>query len=92
MSGYIVEIAPGAEGDIADAFLWYQERNALIADAFRPLARTADDEGNRKRVLNRLPYSVVYEVVGKTLTILAVAHHRREPAYWRASKGRPQRS
>ena len=35
MSGYTVEIAPGAEGDIADAFLWYRERNALIADAFR---------------------------------------------------------
>jgi hypothetical protein len=33
--GYVLEIAPGAEGDIAAAFNWYRERNALIADAFR---------------------------------------------------------
>lgn len=96
MSGYVVEVAPAAEGDIGDAFLWYRERNALIADAFRaevfdaidriadtPLGKAADEDGNRRRVLHRFPYSVVYEVSGSTVTILAVAHHRRKPDYWR---------
>jgi plasmid stabilization system protein ParE len=67
VSDYVVELAPGAEGDIGDAFFWYRERNALAADAFRaevfdaidriaeaPLSRAADEEGNRKRVLRRL--------------------------------------
>jgi plasmid stabilization system protein ParE len=97
VSGYVVELAPAAEDDIGDAFLWYRERNLLIAEAFRaevfetidriadaPLAKGADDEGNRKRVLHRFPYSVIYEVLGSTVTILAVAHHRRKPRYWRS--------
>ena len=75
--------------------MWYRERNALIADAFRadvfdsidriaeaPLARPADEEGNRKRVLHRFPYSVIYEVDAMVVTVLAVAHHRRRPGYW----------
>jgi plasmid stabilization system protein ParE len=76
-------------------FFWYRARNALIADAFRatvfdtidriaeaPLAKAADDEGNRRRVLHRFPYSVIYEVSGDKVIILAVAHHRRKPGYW----------
>ena len=95
MSRYIVEIAPGAERDIGDSFRWYQERNALVADAYRaevfgaidkiaeaPLSHPPDDEGNRHRVLRRFPYSLYYEVVESTVTILAVAHHRRKPGYW----------
>lgn len=87
MSNYEVVLAPAAESDIAGAFHWYRERNALAADGFRaevfdtidriaeaPLSRPADDDGNRKRVLRRFPYSVFYEVLQSTVTILAVAH------------------
>jgi toxin ParE1/3/4 len=93
---YAIEIAPGAEADIRDALLWYLERNALIAEAFRievfrlidSLARNAlsgavDSQGDRRRVLKRFPYTVFYEMLGETVTILAVAHHRRRPDYWR---------
>ena len=58
MSAYHVEIAPGAERDIQEAFLWYVERNRLMADAFRaevfdsidrvgtsPLGKAADTAG-----------------------------------------------
>ena len=97
MSAYHVEIAPAAERDIREGFLWYAERNQLIADAFRsevfdsidrvaesPLGKAADAQGNRRRVLHRFPYSVVYEVAESTVTILAIAHHRRLPDYWLA--------
>ncbi len=100
MSRYVVEIAPLAERDLRDAFLWYRERSAIAAGAFRaetfeaidriaagPLGKAADEEGNRKRVLHRFPYSVVYEVRGHAVTILAVTHHRRKPGYWRAGSG-----
>lgn len=96
MTGFDVEFAPAAEADIADAFAWYRERNATAADAFRaavfdaidrislaPLSRPEDDNGNRNRVLSRFPYSVIYELLGNTVTVLAVAHHRRSPGYWR---------
>ena len=99
MTGYTVTLAPAAENDVGIAFAWYRERNALVADAFRaevfdaieriaqsPLARAADEEGNRKCVLHRFPYSVIYEVQARTVTILAVAHHRRSPSYWRSIK------
>lgn len=97
MIGYSVEIAPCAESDITDAFHWYRERSALVADAFRsevfsavdriaktPLINAPNDEGNRKHVLRRFPYSVIYEVQERTVTILAVAHNRRKPSYWRS--------
>jgi plasmid stabilization system protein ParE len=96
---YEVVISAAAEDDVEASFLWYRERNALIADAFRaevfdaidtiaesPLSRSPDEEGNRHRVLHRFPYSVFYEVVEHTVTILAVAHHRRKPGYWVAGK------
>jgi plasmid stabilization system protein ParE len=90
-------LAPEAERDIADAFRWYRERNVLVADTFRvqvfasieriaaaPLAHPADDNGLRRRVLRQFPYSVHYEVSDDLVTVLAVAHHRRRPGYWRA--------
>ena len=68
MSDFVVVLAPRAESDVADAFAWYRERNALAADAFRdevlgaidriattPLSRPADDEGNSKCLLQHFP-------------------------------------
>ena len=82
MNRFGVELAPGAEADIREAFTWYRERNAPIADAFRaevfasieriaeaPLARPADESGTRKRVLRRFPYSVIYEMQASTVTV-----------------------
>lgn len=98
MSNYVLTLLPAAEDDIRDAFVWYRERNVLLAEAFRaevfdvierirdrPLAKAADEDGNRKRVLSRFPYSVIYDVLGQTVTVLAVAHHRRKPGYWRTA-------
>ena len=99
MNERVVVLAPAAEGDIADAFAWYRERNARVADAFRaevfdtidriaaaPLAHAADEDGNRKRVLRRFPYTVFYEATDSLIAVLAVAHHRRNPRYWRSHR------
>ncbi|MFM8900087.1 MAG: type II toxin-antitoxin system RelE/ParE family toxin [Burkholderiales bacterium] len=79
-------------------FFGTDKKNALAADGFRaevfdvidrisnaPLSHPADAEGNRHRVLKRFPYSVFYEVLENTVTVLAVAHHRRKPSYWRTT-------
>lgn len=39
--------------------------------------------GTRRIVLRRFPYSVVYTSEADDLFVVAVAHHRRKPAYWR---------
>jgi toxin ParE1/3/4 len=40
--------------------------------------------GTRRRCfLRRFPYSVIYYVTTEELRVVAVAHHRRRPGYWR---------
>ena len=41
----------------------------------------------RRFVLDDFPFSLIYEVKIDELIILAVAHHRRHPGYWRRRKG-----
>ena len=85
MSDFAVVLAPQAESDIAEAFQWYLGRNATAADAFRTEALDAIDQladsptrwrldvdGTRRRVLRHFPFSVVFEVLGTTVTVLAV--------------------
>jgi plasmid stabilization system protein ParE len=38
----------------------------------------------RKFVLQRFPFALPYLVHGETIVVLAVAHGRRRPGYWRA--------
>jgi plasmid stabilization system protein ParE len=40
----------------------------------------------RKRIMTKFPYSLVYAVRRDSITILAVAHHKRRPFYWRARR------
>ena len=95
MSRFRVEILPEAEAEFREAFLWYFERSALAADAFRTevldkidgLERDADiwpkdGDGIHFRVLSRFPYTVHYELLGSVATVLAVSHQRRAPGYW----------
>jgi plasmid stabilization system protein ParE len=96
VSAFSVVLAPAAESDIEEAFHWYQERDAAAANSFRaetleaidqlaadPRRWRVDANGNRRRLLKRFPYSVWFEVTANTVTVLAIAHHRRMPGYWR---------
>ena len=47
-------------------------------DAGSPLGRNL-----RKVVIKRLPYSVIYRHEEHCIYIVAVAHHRRRPGYWK---------
>ena len=95
MTGHPVSILPLAEEEIREAFLWYFERSPLAADAFRsevfaaidkvaadPTMWPAEDENVHYYVLRRFPYTVHYEFDAATVTVLAIAHHRRRPGYW----------
>lgn len=96
MTRLVVDILPEAEAEIREAFLWYFERSPIAADAFRAETLEAidrlgvnalmwpeDEDAVRRHVLRHFPYTVYYEILGNTVTVLAVAHQRRKPGYWR---------
>jgi plasmid stabilization system protein ParE len=49
-----------------------------------PMATTPVGSGIRSKVVGRFPYSGLYAVEGNVLVIIAVAHQRRRPGYWRS--------
>ncbi len=40
----------------------------------------------RRKVLHKFPYSVVYSIRPDEIRILAVAHQKRRPFYWRGRR------
>jgi toxin ParE1/3/4 len=76
---------------------WYAGRSATAAAAFSaemdaaesaivslPEAWPSFDHGTRRYLLQRFPFSVVYRVETRRILIVAVAHARRRPGYWKS--------
>jgi plasmid stabilization system protein ParE len=85
-----------AEQELLDAEQWYRERSDVAAQAFSleiahalqtiaegPLVWPLGKRGERRFVLNRFPYTVLYRVKNDEIFVTAVAHHSRRPGYWR---------
>jgi plasmid stabilization system protein ParE len=49
-----------------------------------PFAAAPVGSGIRRKVLNHFPYSLLYAVESELVVIVAVAHHKRRPRYWRS--------
>lgn len=91
------EFHPGADQELGEVALYY-ERQAdglgrdFLAEFDRTLAFLLQFPGagrvigNRSRrvSLQRFPYHVIYHIDPDRVFILAVAHHRRLPGYWRS--------
>jgi toxin ParE1/3/4 len=97
MSRFALEFHPLAADEAKAAEQWYRERNEIASARFqRELDRAVDliserpDTGSpylgntRRVLLRRFPFFVVYRVRGEDVQIVAVAHARRRPGYWRA--------
>lgn len=62
--------------------------HAFRTEVFQAVDRTdalawpEDEDPFRHYILRRFPYTVYYDIQGMTVTVLAVAHHRRRPGYW----------
>lgn len=56
----------------------------LIAE--RPMVGIEIGKGERKFTVDRFRFNVIYRIEEKTLFVLAIAHHRRKPNYWRKRK------
>jgi toxin ParE1/3/4 len=94
-----VRLHPLAADEAEAAYAWYLERNATVSEAFlqeldaaMQIILEAPERwptlyGHYRRyLLHRFPFSVVYFRRGDLVEVIAVAHHRRRPGYWRKRK------
>ena len=92
-----VDVHPEAVAEARAATRWYRERSASAADAFlaevdRAVQRIAEDpetwpryvQGTRRYVLKRFPFYLIYRKISGKLQIIAIAHGRRRPGYWKS--------
>ncbi|HKI03941.1 MAG TPA: type II toxin-antitoxin system RelE/ParE family toxin [Thermoanaerobaculia bacterium] len=97
MSAARVEFTPEALREIDDAFEWYFERSTQAAESFVGEATSAFaliasspavwpdfEAGTRRYVLRKFPYSIIYREIQGGIKVIAVAHHKRRPRYWRS--------
>jgi toxin ParE1/3/4 len=96
---YTVYFHPDAEGEINEAaeflnrespglgttFLGAVER-AVEEIAFAPEAGQLIRTRVRRKLVRKFPYSIVFAVRGTLIRILAVAHQKRRPYYWRSRR------
>ena len=96
MSAARVELTPEALREIDDAFEWYFERSIQAAESFVGEATNAFaliasaptiwphfEAGTRRYVLRKFPYSIIYRETQGGIEVIAIAHHKRRPRYWR---------
>jgi plasmid stabilization system protein ParE len=89
-------IHPAAEEEAAEAARWYGERSARAAAEFVEEVNRAIDivraaprrwpiglHGTRRFLLRRFPFALVYRELPSAIQLLAVAHGRRLPGYWK---------
>lgn len=91
-----VRFHPAARSELRGARDWYEERSPLSAAAFAhevataisrivevPARYPAAEYGTRRFVLQRFPFNIFYRVGATEIVIVAVAHQKRHPDYWR---------
>ncbi len=61
-----------------------EAHSAVASVLANPYAAAEAGSGIRRRVLHRFPYNVLYAIEKDTIVIVAVAHQKRRPSYWKA--------
>jgi len=100
MAGRRLLFLAAARAEVREAFDWYHTRSRRAAAQFlaeidratllireSPNVWATFEAGTRRCILNRFPYSIIYREVGDDLHVVAVAHHKRRPGYWRSRLG-----
>ncbi len=86
-----------AEHEYADALVWYSNQSTRTASSFEQsfekvleqissnpmqFAECEEDSAYRYATLSSFPYRVIYEIIGVSVRIVAVAHTSRQAGYW----------
>ena len=85
-----------AEAEVDEAVVYYDEQRSGLGDRFEqdlratvrfviqhPLAGQALSKLVRKLRFRTFRYNLIYVIDESEIVIVAVAHHRRRPGYWR---------
>jgi toxin ParE1/3/4 len=96
VTGQTVRIHPAALEEAEAAVAWYSKRSRTAADAFldeldrtirqisqHPEQYEAREFNTRRAILRRFPYLIVFREGSEGIEVIAVAHGRRRPGYWR---------
>lgn len=88
-----------AEAELNEAATYYAEARPGLGEAFiaevqravdriaaTPLAGQAVEKDVRWWLVTRFPYSVLYRACDDHIRVLAIAHHKRRPFYWRGRR------
>jgi plasmid stabilization system protein ParE len=91
-----VRLHPLAADEAESAHWWYRERNIAAAEEFlqeldaamEAIAEAPDrwprvHSRYRRFLLHKFPFSVVYIRRQTIVEVIAIAHHRRQPGYWK---------
>lgn len=86
----------GARRDFDESFDWYVARStqtavrfadsvdaALMKVAENPTRIDSLDGVHRECPLKRFPFRIVYRVIENHVLVVAIAHSKRNPGYWR---------
>ena len=85
-----------ASKELAEAIRYYEDQQPGLGRAFGLEARRTADriarfpsahailfDEVRRCYLRRFPYKIIYQLRKDKILVLAVAHNRRHPTYWR---------
>jgi plasmid stabilization system protein ParE len=95
-----LQIHPDALEEAEAAVDWYARRSWRAARLFldeldraidrigqNPELYPSHDFGTRRMVMRRFPFVIVFRSAAGGIEIIAVAHGRRRPGYWRERVG-----
>jgi plasmid stabilization system protein ParE len=89
-------VAPEAELDITEAYIWYERRRIGLGEEFlssvdacmegirrQPEMCPLVYETYRRSLIRRFPYAIFYEYAESTVTFYSVFHTSRDREKWR---------
>ena len=93
-----IRVSEPASDELSEGVRWYEARRASLGGEFfdavtatlllietNPEIGTTDssDGHTRRALVARFPYQVVYRLRPTELVIVAIAHLKRRPGYWK---------
>ena len=89
-------LLPEAFDDVAEAYVWYENRSVGLGDRFLDRVDECIDrirrnpelceriyKDYRRSIVHRFPYVIFYEHRADTITIYSVFHSAQDPQKWR---------
>jgi len=91
-----IDYLSGARRDFDDSFDWYLERSAQAADRFAnavdaalirvassPTRFASRDGVHLECPVKKFPFRIVYRLIEDRVLVVAIAHAKRRPGYWK---------